>query len=388
LPALTGIRFLAALHVVLYHYAGEALATTHWAVRAIIACGPSAVSLFYVLSGAVLVYSCTTADGNLSGQPRRFWRARFARIYPTYLFALLVDGPFFISALVKAHDGAAIAGWGIGLALPVLLLLHGWTALTVFAWNVPGWSLSAEAFFYAVFPSWVTRLRPASTGALVRRMVALYGLVLVPPLLVVTAPLWAGALLQVQFPTGPGGVSLETWLVRLCGFSPIARLPEFFIGICLGHWLRRHGHALTLPYWRAAGAEALVVLALTAVWIALGSSAQSKPWLDSGLLSPLFAALIVVLAVGTGPMARLMSTGVLLVLGDASYALYILQEPVVIWTSKLPLIGGLPPAAFTAVFVTLLIGVSIACQRLLAEPARLWLLNKRPVAGVTAAVPA
>src|SRR5262249_22083744 len=53
LPALTGLRFVAALHVVLFHYAGATLTSAHWALRAIVACGPSAVSLFYILSGAV-----------------------------------------------------------------------------------------------------------------------------------------------------------------------------------------------------------------------------------------------------------------------------------------------------------------------------------------------
>jgi peptidoglycan/LPS O-acetylase OafA/YrhL len=103
LDALTGIRFLAALHVVLYHYAGEIFASTHWAVRALIAAGPSAVGLFYVLSGAVLTYSCTVADGGLTSSRRAFWTARFARIYPTYLLALILDAPFFASALLKTQ---------------------------------------------------------------------------------------------------------------------------------------------------------------------------------------------------------------------------------------------------------------------------------------------
>src|SRR5687767_7715028 len=88
LPGLTGVRFFAALSVVLYHYAGDALADAHWSVRAFVASGPSAVGLFYVLSGAVLVYSGATEDGGLAATRRSFWRARVARIYPTYLVAL------------------------------------------------------------------------------------------------------------------------------------------------------------------------------------------------------------------------------------------------------------------------------------------------------------
>src|ERR1700752_5340781 len=111
LPALTGVRFLAALHVVLFHYATDALSNAHWSVRALLAAGPSAVGLFYVLSGTVLSYSGTNGAGGLSRSRNAFWRARFARIYPTYLLALLLDAPFFLSALLKTHTGLDAVLW-------------------------------------------------------------------------------------------------------------------------------------------------------------------------------------------------------------------------------------------------------------------------------------
>ena len=377
LPALTGMRFVAAVHVVLFHYAGEALAGTHWAIRALIASGPSAVSLFFILSGAVLVYSCADEDGALRSSPRVFWRARFARIYPLYLFALLLDAPFFVSALLKAHDGAAVGVWGIGLALPALLLVHGWTAVTVFAWNIPGWSLSAEAFFYALFPALVHRLRTSTLAGALRRGSVFYVLAILPPL-VVTAVQMAQLLPDGAAPAA-GGLSAETWLVRFAGFSPIARLPEFLIGICLGHWLRSRRRGGSWSMGAAVSAEAGAIALLCAAWVALGATpAASKIWLDSGLLSPLFVLLIAVFAIGGGPVARVLSTGPLLVLGDASYALYILQEPVVIWAAKIPEIGTLPAPAFITVFVLLLVAASVACQRLVAEPARAWLLARLP----------
>jgi peptidoglycan/LPS O-acetylase OafA/YrhL len=373
IPALTGIRFFAALHVVLFHYATGALSAAPWPVRAIIASGPSAVGLFYVLSGAVLVYSCTNETGELSGTRRSFWRARFARIYPTYLLALLIDAPFFASALLKAHDGVAVVTWGVGLGLPALLLLHAWTPLTVFAWNTPGWSVSAEAFFYTLFPSLAARLRSLSAGQLVRRVSIFYCLALVPPLLVLAGELSGAPLLQLRVPSGSGGLDLHTWMVRFAGFSPIARLPEFLIGICLGHWLRlRRG---TLSTARAAGLELIAITLLAGAWIALGSHHQSKLWLDSGLLAPLFVLMIAALTLGSGPVARVLSTRPLQTLGDASYAMYILQEPVLIWSLKLPLIGTLPTPIFVPAFVVILIASSVACQRFIAEPARRWLVG-------------
>jgi peptidoglycan/LPS O-acetylase OafA/YrhL len=388
LPALTGVRFLAALHVVLYHYVSGALTATHWTAQAIVASGPSAVSLFYVLSGAVLVYSCTNDDGTVTSNPRAFWRARFARIYPLYAFALLLDAPFFISALMKADGGGEVIVRGLALGIPALLLVHGWTPLTVFAWNTPGWSLSAEAFFYALFPVLAPRLRAAGSGSLIRRAGVFYLFALIAPLLVTAVALRSGPIPLGPAISGPEGLGPETWLLRFAGFSPLARLPEFLIGICLGGWLRARRGAPAPRPWRAACVEASSVLVLLAAWIALGSDVRFKPWLDSGVLAPVFAVMIAALATGTGPLARLLSRPALLVLGEASYALYILQEPVLIWALKVPLIGALPVHLFAPLFVGLLIAASVACQRFVAEPARVWLLTRRPAAVAGSPLPA
>jgi peptidoglycan/LPS O-acetylase OafA/YrhL len=385
LKALTGIRFFAAIHVVLFHYAGEALAGAHWTILAIVACGPSAVSLFYVLSGIVLVYSCTNDEG-LSSDRWSFWRARFARIYPTYLLALIMGGPFFLSAMLKAHDGLAVALWGVPIGLLAVLLLHAWTPLSVFAWNTPGWSVSAEAFFYSLFPSLSARLKSSSPRQLLGRASFFYLLALVPPLLVVAAETSGSSLLQVKVPAGSGGLDLHTWIIRFAGFSPIARLPEFLVGICIGYWL-----TTTRPSLSSAGATWLEVGAvglLTSAWIAMGLNPSSKTWLDSGLLAPFFVLLLVALALGSGLFARLLSYRPFQVLGDASYAIYILQEPVLIWSAKLPFIGVLPKSVFVPFYVVTLILVSIACQRYIAEPARIWLLGSRNRRRVTGLQPA
>jgi peptidoglycan/LPS O-acetylase OafA/YrhL len=376
LKALTGIRFFAALHVVVYHYGREAFAGAHWSILAILSCGPSAVSLFYLLSGIVLVHSCTNESG-LSSTRGSFWRARFARIYPTYLLALIIDGPFFLSAMLKAHDGVAVVLWGVPLGLLAMLLLHAWTPLSVFAWNTPGWSVSAEAFFYSLFPTLSARLRSSSVRTLASRAMVFYLLALVPPVIVLLAELSGNPVLGVQVPAGPGGLDLHTWIIRFAGFSPIARLPEFLIGICVGYWLKTGRPSLSSS--GATWLEVAAVAGLACAWIALGVRADSKIWLDSGLLAPLFALLLIASALGSGLLARLLSLRPFQVLGEASYAIYILQEPVLIWATKLPMIAKLPLPVFISLYVVGLILMSIACQRFVAEPARRWLVgSKRP----------
>ena len=374
IAALTGVRFLAALHVVLYHYARDLFASAPWPAGAIIASGPSAVGLFYVLSGAVLTYSCTNDRGELTDTRGSFWAARFARIYPLYLLALVIDSPFFVSALMTAYDGADVLVWGGVIGASVLLLLHAWTPVTVFVWNIPGWSISVEAFFYSLFPTLIARMRGAGTKNLVARTVLFYGLALIPPAVVVAFGFSNAA--SVPMPPAGAGLDLYAWITRLCGFSPIARLPEFLIGICLGLWLRRHGD-IAVSRRRAALLEAAAVTILAAAWMLLGSRAGGKLWLDSGLLAPAFVLLIAVLATGSGPLAWFLSTRPLQALGHASYAMYILQQPILIWALKVPIVAALPLYVFVPLFVGLLIALSLACQRYVAEPARSWLLRNR-----------
>ena len=287
-----------------------------------------AVSLFYLLSGIVLVYSCTNESG-LSATRSSFWRARFARIYPTYLLALMVDGPFFVSAMLKAHDGVSVVLWGRsdrvarGAPAPRLDAAERCSPGTR-----PGWSVSGRGVLLLAFPDAERSFANQSASQLASRATAFYVLALMPPVVVLLADLTGSPFLLVQVPAGSGGLDVQTWIVRFAGFSPIARLPEFLIGICVGYWLTTSRPSMSSP--GATWLEMGTVAGLTCAWLGLGTSADSKIWLDSGLLAPLFALLLIALALGSGLFARLLALRPFQVLGEASYAIYILQEPVLI----------------------------------------------------------
>src|SRR5271155_1236018 len=87
IPALTSLRFFAALWVVLFHV--NAIGLNRGGSKVYLAfalLGYVGVSFFFVLSGFILVY----VYAGRQIQKRRFWQARFARVYPAYLFALVV----------------------------------------------------------------------------------------------------------------------------------------------------------------------------------------------------------------------------------------------------------------------------------------------------------
>uniref|UniRef100_UPI003F4F4F26 acyltransferase family protein n=1 Tax=Caballeronia sp. LjRoot34 TaxID=3342325 RepID=UPI003F4F4F26 len=77
LPALTSIRFLAALTVVLSHFTELGLLNAPKWFFDFVDGGPPAVSLFFVLSGFILTYTYRKTIG--TDGPARFYVARFAR---------------------------------------------------------------------------------------------------------------------------------------------------------------------------------------------------------------------------------------------------------------------------------------------------------------------
>ena len=97
IPALTGLRFLAAFAVLLFHFAW--VIPYPLSLGQLIYHGTLGVDLFFVLSGFVMVYSY--GDALSAGQVsyRDFLQARFARIVPMHVLALLLLTPIVLYGL-------------------------------------------------------------------------------------------------------------------------------------------------------------------------------------------------------------------------------------------------------------------------------------------------
>ena len=136
IESLTFLRFFAALVVVIYHY-GQ-VATKGWPLftRA----GPQFVTFFFVLSGFVLTIAY---GGGAKIKTKPYLGARFARVYPLYLLALVS------CALVQLSLGETVRGKDFALNV---FLVQTWFPPFTPTVNYPGWSISAEAVFYLMFP--------------------------------------------------------------------------------------------------------------------------------------------------------------------------------------------------------------------------------------------
>jgi peptidoglycan/LPS O-acetylase OafA/YrhL len=298
LGALTSIRFFAAFHVLLYHFFPDF--REHGRSAWLIGSGYTGVSFFFILSGFILVYSHAREYLQGRGSAKRFYFARFARIYPVYLGALLITFALEWHLLFKPlHLLAVIAD---------LLMVQSWSTKTAIFFLAPAWTLSCEAFFYCTFPFLILRLRPRSPARAAAGVFSLW-------LAGMIVPLWY---LHHSF-----GWKLPLWyaerdsnLLNLVQFTPIFHLPEFLAGMVLG-WI-----VVSFPPGRKLGlrlAIAGVILGLAGLWLS-----PHLPYilLHDGLLIPAYAALILGLS-QDNILSRALSARPLILLGEASFALYL-----------------------------------------------------------------
>src|SRR6201747_3150124 len=107
IPALTGVRFLAALSVALYHLSPDVAASLGISPFYFYENSGDPVELFFILSGFILTYTHPEMGGAEAPAVRQFYFSRFAKIYPIYLFGLIVFSPLVYSNLAALHGHSA-----------------------------------------------------------------------------------------------------------------------------------------------------------------------------------------------------------------------------------------------------------------------------------------
>lgn len=286
------MRGIAAVLVLLFHFrdvtqaVGEALD----AHTAFFSTGFIWVDFFFILSGFILshVYgsTMTSATAPRGGGVRHFYLARFARIYPLHFFTLLAMISVELSAYAfRPHIADAFASdrkdWGA--ILQHLTLTHSWLTMHYLEWNVPSWSISTEAFAYLAFP--LLLLVANHCNRMVRWLL----------------PVTVLAIFAHTF----------TNFTDIQDQQPLARcLAGFITGMLLYRlWHQSEG----LP----ASATAALQLASVAVVVA----ALHLGW-NQAIVLIAFAMLILTTASDQGPLARVLSSPVFLLLGTLSYSLY------------------------------------------------------------------
>lgn len=361
LDALTGLRFLAALAVLVFHlFALHPEAAVSAEFRRVTYEGFAGVSFFFVLSGFVLAY---TYHDRLARPGRRglaaYYRSRVARVWPLHLatLALVVAFPM---APYCVHCGRETGP----LALATnALLVHAWLPLefrTFTSYNSVSWSLSVEAFFYLILPLvlWRAGRRAAGPGRTALAAVAV----------------WAVAAAVVfAFRRDPG---MRT--AYLLGVGPIGRSAEFLVGVLCGlAFVRAGAVAGSRAVWTAVELGLLAVVAGLVWW----SDGVAMLLRQNGYYTAAFAAVVTAFAVGRGAVSGLLAGRVTRYLGEISFALFLVHMLVFVHLGRVVPAG---PVGMAVVVAASLLAAAVL-HHVVELPARALILGRGrpadPVAG-------
>jgi peptidoglycan/LPS O-acetylase OafA/YrhL len=341
IAALTGLRAVAAVWVVLFHYRGDvvALVPALRPLEPVMAAGYLGVDVFFVLSGFVLAYNYS--ERLSAWRPREavsFVQNRVARVWPVHLVTLHAD---LLQAWVVGTLGVTAGGHRrtVSAYLENLTMTHAWWNDRP-SFNAPAWSISAEWAAYLACPvlllllarlrsAWVASALAAAGYAVMLTVFAVWAL--------------------------PNGNVAHAGMLRLA--------VEFCAGLLALRVYQRRPRLLgrlTLPLAVALVATVVVV-----------PQAHRGYW-----LAPALGLLVLCTAVDVGPLARVLARPSFVFWGEASYCLYmthVLLMPALHAVVSPEHVVGRPPLVRLGVlagYAVVLGGAAVLPHRYVEVPAR------------------
>jgi peptidoglycan/LPS O-acetylase OafA/YrhL len=369
IPQLTGLRFVAAVWVLLLHASyvpGDVFGRWTAPIAPLVAAGPLGVDLFFVLSGLVLTRAYLERLGRRPSA-RGTWtflRARIARVWPLYAAVTVVFGLWCAARLVLGQDGVVTwqspqpdlgpMGWLRQLTMTQLWDSRGIEGVS---FVLPAWSVSAEWLAYLCFPVlvlgvWRIRNWPLPVlGALA---------------VVASSPIALAAVLSSE----SGETGAWAWLLRIGGgftagmltwlvVARIERTPRVEL------WAQRIvlgvvAETVLVAYWAASAPASAAIPAADRLWFAV----------------PMFPLLLGALCLSGGGVVRFLSHPRLQHGGRISYAIYLVHFPLieitVVAMTRFPALAPNSSLAALAVPHVLVGSVLVAhcAYRWIEEPAR------------------
>jgi peptidoglycan/LPS O-acetylase OafA/YrhL len=395
IPALTGLRFVAAFSVLVAHGFAAILAnheTPYGVIYWVRQASGFGMTLFFVLSGFVIHYNyahLVTAAG-ARGIGSYLW-ARFARLYPLFLlmivFYILVSSrhidywsghPERINGTVQAlpYFLLSIQSWFYVIidGNPLLDAIGGASPIT--------WSISTEWFFYLVYPALAWFVLKSRTP-----LATLLGIL-------VWCLVWttiAAGLYNRSPSINAWGVahfgsvadfaehqpdSFVRWLLY---FSPYLRLGEFVLGSLVAQLFVQSCTQNIGPQENTAGTAAFVIAAASVVGI---TYMEYSPNVETTVLRELnmnfalapSAALLIFCAVRyRGAIFWPLTCRPIVALGEASYSIYLVHLVILTAAARLMASAGHGIWYEFAELLVLIIAISVISMALYAyyeAPAR------------------
>lgn len=333
--ALDGLRGLVALWITLFH-------SFHYSEWNVSLAGSSQMPLFFILSGFVLaitdgrtrhavMYCCQELCPPEGMNPppmnaRNFFHRRLVRIVPLFFLTNLLAAPL-IWLGHGYHDAE-------NSTLDFVLTFTGTSTWFGMPWviNGPSWFVSTLLFFYYVFPSLLPRLQAMETSSKRNWLARAFFI-----------QMFVGIFLII-FCSEPFGGTIAFWIATAW---PPSRLPVFVMGILAGllrlqgseecwHWYKSKEPLTANQFANLTDRSTFWCL----FWLALACTADTL--IPNGGIGSFWIQMIIAdcqlnlawnltLDEGLSYTAMLLIQKPILWLGEISYALYLVHEPVLYW---------------------------------------------------------
>lgn len=342
LDQLTSLRFFAAFAVLVYHTSFLKHAGEPWAAltKTVFDEGYAGVPFFFILSGFILSHTYQDSLGSRWMPAHKYLLFRAARIFPLHWIVATV-------LIIVAYNPSQYA-WE---SVVNLLLVQVWIPdPDHYTLNGVTWTLGVELFFYGTLIHLV-RLSTRAIAALCL-------------LWAVAICLGAIVTIRVHGTQIDGGPILWIFLI-----SPVTRLLDFLTGV-LAYRLFSISHHN--PRFSSEGLSILMLL----LAVALYSVHKPPDVLRYQIVYlPFMAFVIFSFARGDGLFSSLLRHPVLVLLGDASFALYMIHQPIIQLTYRAYLDRGLGfSLALLALLLALFcIGTAVVVYRFVEHPLHRYL---------------
>jgi peptidoglycan/LPS O-acetylase OafA/YrhL len=364
--ALSGLRIVAAVWVVLFHFRpllAEASPGFSNALAPVLNAGAQGVDLFFILSGFVLTWNYLDRMGRSwsTRDTLRFLWLRLARVWPVYLVTMHLAAAFVIFTLYVGRfplPPPVIESMNAMSWLKQILLVQLWFQpyFDGSSWNGPAWSISAEWLAYLLFGGLILIIFRIAAATRARGLIWLaLAAALAPTLLLLTHGVF---------------YTPWSWLPRI--------IMQFTAGALACAAVRKL--VLTDGARRSAGIAALLLGAAIVGGLYLLDAYPPGDMLDAGgLIDVFFLPFVVTLAIGAGTLPALLSTRIMVYLGHISFGVYMVHEIVhMVWNWATLQFGILLTPSWSAKLVVLglilFAGVMAAAMyHGVEEPARRWM---------------
>jgi len=314
--AIDGLRLLASVNVVLFHFEGiggfyNMGGNPAWFFRLVK--GPAFhASLFFILGG--FIFTTKFAPKIAEFNSWAFLKKRFSELYPFHLITTLTMAALYI---VKR------AGTG---EIDIPKLLYSLFMHLSFLWslcplgslnlNTPSWALSAMFLCYLLFGPllrWSLRLKT-------RAEVMCYMLLFMLPLVLCGYVYWAVG-------------SPEKYYQLFHGFAPV-RFFEFGLGVLLARFLMMRDESKSAarhPYFMAIRCDAAILAVVCLIFFNLSSIVRFSPemkWFSYHVyMIPLYLLIIYSVSYEKGIIAWTLSRKFIQRMGRTSFYPYLVHIP-------------------------------------------------------------